>query len=237
MAGGTIGDVHYAHQSAIKFQEYAVKGADRGPGPLHRQGQELQADRLAAAGPGRPIRSSTTRSMGSPCGGRWPGSSSTGTRTCCRRTASLSPRPNWTLDEMLTSRQAPASRPGSTDFYPVGYPWRQLRDGGGQPAPLRGGVLQGDLRGGQDVHLDCCAVPADHQLVLRQHQGRPLRPPRRGGRRSSARARWPSSWVAWPASGAPWPTPPRAASSGRSTSSPRGPPASAGASSPSTSTR
>ena len=27
MAGGTIGDVHYAHQSNIKYQEYAAKGA------------------------------------------------------------------------------------------------------------------------------------------------------------------------------------------------------------------
>jgi ABC-type glycerol-3-phosphate transport system substrate-binding protein len=29
IAGGTIGDIHYAHQSNLKYQEYAVRGAAR----------------------------------------------------------------------------------------------------------------------------------------------------------------------------------------------------------------
>ena len=51
-AGGTGADLHYAHTSNLKHQEYAVKGVARS-WTATSPGQELQAERLDAPRPGR----------------------------------------------------------------------------------------------------------------------------------------------------------------------------------------
>ena len=96
MAGGTIGDVHYAHQSAIKFQEYAVKGVAIALDPYIAKDKNFKLDRLAGQRPRTPTRSSTTRSTASPSGARWPGSSSTGTSDMLKKTGIPEPTPDWT---------------------------------------------------------------------------------------------------------------------------------------------
>ncbi|HEX2514663.1 MAG TPA: extracellular solute-binding protein [Chloroflexota bacterium] len=121
MAGGTIGDVHYAHQSAIKFQEYAVKGAAVALDPYIAKDKNFKlTDWPQRAQDAYKIIDNKV--YGLSVRGQVAWLFLYWNKDLLQKNSIPEPNPNWTLDEMLNHARR-LQQQGSTDFYPVGYSW------------------------------------------------------------------------------------------------------------------
>jgi ABC-type glycerol-3-phosphate transport system substrate-binding protein len=121
MAGGTIGDVHYAHQSAIKFQEYAVKGAAVALDPYIAKDKNFKlADWPQRAQEAYKIIDNKV--YGLSVRGQVAWLFLYWNKDLLQKNSIPEPTPNWTLDDLVTHAKR-LQQPGSTDFYPVGYSW------------------------------------------------------------------------------------------------------------------
>jgi multiple sugar transport system substrate-binding protein len=121
MAGGTIGDVHYAHQSAIKFQEYAVKGAAVALDPYIAKDKNFKLD----AWPQRAqeaYKIIDNKVFGLSVRGQVSWLFLYWNKDLLQKNSIAEPTPSWTLDDLITAAKK-LQQPGSTDFYPVGYSW------------------------------------------------------------------------------------------------------------------
>jgi multiple sugar transport system substrate-binding protein len=121
MAGGAIGDVHYAHQSNIKMQEYAVKGAAIpldpfiGKDKTFRLGDYPQRAREA-------MRIIDNKVFALPVRGQVAWLFLYWNRDLLRKAGVQEPAPNWTLDDLVGAARR-LQQPGGSGFYPVGYSW------------------------------------------------------------------------------------------------------------------
>jgi ABC-type glycerol-3-phosphate transport system substrate-binding protein len=121
MAGGTIGDVHYAHQSNIKMQEYAVKGAAVSLDPFIGKDKTFKlSDYPQRAQEAMKIIDNKVFAL--PVRGQVAWLFLYWNRELLRKAGVQEPTPSWTLDDMLAAAKR-LQQPGNSDFYPVGYAW------------------------------------------------------------------------------------------------------------------
>ena len=121
MAGGTIGDVHYAHQSAIKFQEYAVKGAALPLDPFIAKDKNFKLSDWPQRAQ-EAYKIIDNKIFGLSVRGQVSWMFLYWNREMLRRAGVAEPTPNWTLDDMVAAARRLA-QPGNADFFPVGYTW------------------------------------------------------------------------------------------------------------------
>ncbi|MGH2370283.1 MAG: ABC transporter substrate-binding protein, partial [Chloroflexota bacterium] len=121
MAGGTIGDIHYAHQSNIKMQEYAVKGAAVALDPFIAKDKNFKlTDWPQRAQEAMKIIDNKVFAL--PVRGQVAWLFLYWNRDMLQKNGVPEPTPNWTLDELVTQAKK-LQQPGSTEFFPVGYSW------------------------------------------------------------------------------------------------------------------
>ncbi len=181
MAGGTIGDVHYAHQSAIKFQEYAVKGAAVALDSYIAKDKNFKlTDWPQRAQDAYKIIDNKV--YGLSVRGQVAWLFLYWNKDLLQKNSIPEPTPNWTLDEMLThARRLQQAR--QHGLLPRGLLLGQLRERQWPTCAASGGSSSRRRPARARPAPWICPVPAGHQVVLRQHQGRPVRPRGRGGRR------------------------------------------------------
>ena len=123
IVGGTIGDVHYAHQSNIKFQEYAVKGVAVALDPFIAKDKNFKytdwPQRAQEA-----LKVVDNKVFGLPVRGQVAWMFIYWNRDMLKRTGVPEPTPNWTLDDLLTNaRKLQQGMTGTAEFHPVAYSW------------------------------------------------------------------------------------------------------------------
>jgi multiple sugar transport system substrate-binding protein len=123
MAGGTIGDVHYAHQSNIKYQEYAVRGAAMNLDPYIAKDKNFKLtdwpQRAQEA-----MKVVDNKVFGLPVRGQVAWLFIYWNRDMLNRAGVPEPNPNWTLDDLVTNaRRLQQAITGVPEFHPVGYSW------------------------------------------------------------------------------------------------------------------
>lgn len=121
MAGGSIGDVHYAHQSNIKFQEYAVKGAAVALDPYIAKDRNFKytdwPQRAQEA-----LKIIDNEVFGLPVRGQVAWQFLYWNRDMLKKAGVQEPTPNWTHDDLINAAKR-LQQPGNSDFFPVGYSW------------------------------------------------------------------------------------------------------------------
>lgn len=120
MAGGTIGDVHYAHQSNIKFQQYAVQAAAVALDPLIGKDRAFKLSDWPQRAQDA-MKVVDGKVFGLPVRGQVAWQFLYYNRDMLRTAGIPEPTPDWTLDTLLQHARR-LQKPG-TDFYPVGNSW------------------------------------------------------------------------------------------------------------------
>lgn len=124
MAGGTIGDVHYAHQSNIKFQEYAVKGAAVAVDSFIAKDKIFKLSDWPQRAQ-EAMKVVDNKVFGLPVRGQVAWQFLYWNRDLVRKAGVAEPTPNWTHDDLIANarRIQQAVGTGTAEFYPVGYSW------------------------------------------------------------------------------------------------------------------
>jgi multiple sugar transport system substrate-binding protein len=119
MAGGTIGDIHYAHQSNIKMQEYAVKGVAV---PLDSFISKDKAFKYTSwpAKAQEAMKIIDNKVFALPVRGQVAWMFLYWNKDLLRKAGVPEPTPNWTLDEMVANANRLMGQAGS-DFYPIAH--------------------------------------------------------------------------------------------------------------------
>jgi multiple sugar transport system substrate-binding protein len=156
MAGGTIGDVHYAHQSAIKFQEYAVKGAAVALDPYIAKDKNFKLtdwpQRAQEA-----YKIIDNKVYGLSVRGQVAWMFLYWNRDMLKKNSIPEPTPDWTLDRLLTEAKK-LQQPGSTDFYPIAYPWGGFEVTVANARRFNGELLNPPNGAGTKAQLDSAPV-------------------------------------------------------------------------------
>ena len=124
MAGGTIGDIHYAHQSNIKFQEYAARGVAVPLDPYIAKDKGFKLgdwpQRAQEA-----MKVVDNKVFGLPIRGQVAWLFLYWNKDMLKREGIPEPTPNWTLDTLLENARKLQQQVGSStpDFHAVGYSW------------------------------------------------------------------------------------------------------------------
>ncbi|MDQ3702286.1 MAG: extracellular solute-binding protein, partial [Chloroflexota bacterium] len=123
MAGGTIGDIHYAHQSNIKMQEYAVKGAAVALDPFINKDKAFKlTDWPQRAQEAMKIIDNKVFAL--PVRGQVAWLFLYWNRDMLKKAGVPEPTPDWTLDDLLTNgKKLQQANSATAEFYPVGYSW------------------------------------------------------------------------------------------------------------------
>ncbi len=127
MAAGTLGDVYYAHQSNLKFQEYAVKGVALALDPFIAKDKAFKYTDWPPKAQ-EAMKIIDNKVYGLPIRGQVSWMFLYWNRDLLKKLSIPEPTPDWTLDDMITNAkkiQQAQGGPG-TDFYPIG-----LNMGGG----------------------------------------------------------------------------------------------------------
>jgi multiple sugar transport system substrate-binding protein len=126
MAGGTIGDVHYAHQSNIKYQEYAVKGAAVQLDPYMAKDKVFMQNDW----PQWPQRAHDAlkvvdgKVFGLPVRGQVAWMFLYWNRDMLKRAGVPEPTPSWTLDDLVReAKKLQEQNRSNSEFFAVGYSW------------------------------------------------------------------------------------------------------------------
>jgi ABC-type glycerol-3-phosphate transport system substrate-binding protein len=118
-AAGTAADLHYAHTSNLKHQEYAIKGI------------ALQLDTFISRDKNFKLSDWTPRAQdvmkiidgkvfGIPIRGQVSWQIMYWNKDLLRRNGVPEPTPNWTLDELIANARK-LLQPGNADFFPIAY--------------------------------------------------------------------------------------------------------------------
>lgn len=123
MAGGTIGDIHYAHQSNIKMQEYAVKGAALSLDPFIAKDKSFKySDWPQRAQEAMKVVENKVFAL--PVRGQVAWQFIYWNRDMLKKFGIAEPTPSWTHDDLIAAaKQVQQAMSGTPDFYPVGYSW------------------------------------------------------------------------------------------------------------------
>ncbi len=123
MAGGTIGDIHYAHQSQIKYQEYAKKNlAVAIDSYLAKDSETKLADWPQRAQDA--LKVIDGKVFGLPVRGQVAWMFIYWNRDMLKKAGIAEPTPDWTLDQMVeAAKKVQQSASWPAEFYPVGYSW------------------------------------------------------------------------------------------------------------------
>ncbi|MBI3971530.1 MAG: extracellular solute-binding protein [Chloroflexi bacterium] len=119
MASGTAADLHYAHTSNLKHQEYAIKGV------------ALQLDSFISKDKNFKLSDWPQRAQdvmkivdgkfyGLPIRGQVSWQFLFWNRDMLKRAGIPEPTPNWTLDDLIANAKK-LQQPGSSEFYPIAY--------------------------------------------------------------------------------------------------------------------
>ncbi|MGI8423033.1 MAG: ABC transporter substrate-binding protein [Chloroflexota bacterium] len=124
MAGGTIGDVHYAHQSNIKFQEYAVRGVAVALDPYIAKDKTFKLSDWPTRAQ-EAYKVVDNKVFGLSVRGQVAWQFIYWNIDMLKKAGVPEPTPNWTHDDLLSNARKVQQAVGSTtpDFYPVGYSW------------------------------------------------------------------------------------------------------------------
>ena len=119
MAAGTAADLHYAHTSNLKHQEYAIKGvALQLDGFISRDRAFKLSDWPQRAQDVMKIVDG--KFFGLPVRGQVSWQFLFWNRDMLARAGIPEPTPNWTLDELIANARK-LQQPGNADFYPIAY--------------------------------------------------------------------------------------------------------------------
>ena len=120
MAGGTIGDVHYAHQSNIKYQEYAAKGAASALDPFMAKDKNFKLTDWPTRAQ-EAMKVVDNKVFGLPVRGQVAWQFMYWNRDMLRKAGVPEPTPNWTHDDLITNARRVQQAIGATtaDFHPV----------------------------------------------------------------------------------------------------------------------
>jgi len=124
MAAGTIGDVHYAHQSNIKMQEYAVRGVALALDPFIAKDKSFKyGDWPQRSQEAMKVVDNKVYAL--PVRGQVAWQFIYWNRDMLKKASVPEPTPNWTHDDLLTNAKRVQQAIGSSTegFYPVGYSW------------------------------------------------------------------------------------------------------------------
>ena len=124
MAGGTIGDIHYAHQSNIKMQEYAVRGAAIPLDPFIAQDKSFKYTEWPQRAQ-EAMKVVDNKVFALPVRGQVAWMFMYWNRDMLKKAGVPEPTPNWTHDDLITNARRVQQAVGSTTegFFPVGYSW------------------------------------------------------------------------------------------------------------------
>ncbi len=121
LAGGTAGDIHYAHTSNMKYQEYAVKSVALALDPYISKDKNFKLDAWPARAQ-EAMKAVDSKVFGLPIRGQVAWLFLYWNRDMLNKNGIPEPTPDWTLDTMLQHARRLA-QPGNSEFAPVGYSW------------------------------------------------------------------------------------------------------------------
>lgn len=121
LAGGTAGDLHYAHTSNLKYQEYAVKGVAVPLDPFISKDKSFKLDAWPARAQ-EAMKVVDSKVFGLPIRGQVSWLFMYWNRDMLNKNGIPEPTPDWTMDIMLQHARR-LVQPGNSEFFPVGYSW------------------------------------------------------------------------------------------------------------------
>ncbi|HEX2037591.1 MAG TPA: extracellular solute-binding protein, partial [Chloroflexota bacterium] len=162
MAGGTIGDVYYAHQSNIKMQEYAVKGAALAlDGFIAKDKGFKLADWPQRAQEAMKIIENKVYAL--PVRGQVAWLFLYWNRDMLQKAGVAEPTPDWTLDDLLANaRKLQQANAGTPEFHAVGYSWGSFETAVANVRRFNGEFFSPPNGGGAKCTLDS---PACQQAI------------------------------------------------------------------------
>jgi multiple sugar transport system substrate-binding protein len=158
IAGGTIGDIHYAHQSNLKFQEYAVRGAATALDPFIARDKSFRygdwPQRAQEA-----MRVVDNKVFGLPVRGQVAWLFLYWNKDMLQKVGVPEPTPQWTLDTLLENARRVQQALGGSDphFHAVGYSWGSFETAVGHVRRFNGEFFSPPNGGGTRCTLDSAA--------------------------------------------------------------------------------
>jgi ABC-type glycerol-3-phosphate transport system substrate-binding protein len=154
MAGGTIGDIHYAHQSQIKYQEYAKKNlAVAIDSYLAKDSETKLADWPQRAQDA--LKVIDGKVFGLPVRGQVAWMFMYWNRDMLKTAGIAEPTPDWTLDQMVeAAKKVQQSKSWPAEFYPAGYTWGGFEQLVGNVRRFNGEVLSPENGPGTKAMMD-----------------------------------------------------------------------------------
>jgi multiple sugar transport system substrate-binding protein len=119
LASGTAGDVHYAHTSNLKYQEYAVKGVALDLDALIAKDKTLKLDAWPPKAQDA-LKVVDNKVFGLPIRGQVSWLFLYWNRDLLRKAGVAEPTPSWTLDDLVANAKK-LLQPGNPDFAPVAH--------------------------------------------------------------------------------------------------------------------
>lgn len=120
MAAGTIGDLHYAHTSNLKFQEYAVKGAAVALDPFIAKDKEFKLSDWPPRAQDV-MKVVDNKVYGLPVRGQVSWLFMYYNKDMLQKAGVPAPSPDWTIDDMI--QYARRLQQPDSDFFPIWTPW------------------------------------------------------------------------------------------------------------------
>lgn len=124
IAGGTVGDIHYAHESNIKYQEYAVKGVAVNIDPYVSKDKNFKLSDWPERGQAA-MKVVDNKLFGLPVRGQVAWMFIYWNQDMLKKLGMSEPTPNWTLDDLITNAKKVQQDLGQStpDFHAVAYSW------------------------------------------------------------------------------------------------------------------
>lgn len=154
MAGGTIGDIQYAHQSQIKYQEYAKKNlAVAIDSYLAKDSETKLTDWPQRAQDA--LKVIDGKVFGLPVRGQVAWMFMYWNRDMLKKAGIAEPTPDWTLEQMIeAAKKVKQSASWPEEFYPCGYSWGGFEQLVGNVRRFNGEVLDPGNGPGKKAMMD-----------------------------------------------------------------------------------
>jgi multiple sugar transport system substrate-binding protein len=118
IAGGTVGDVHYAHTSNLKYQEYSVKSVAVPIDSYIAKDKKFNLNDWNQRAQ-EVIKTVDNKAFGLPTRGQVSWLFLYWNRSILQKAGVPEPTPNWTLDDLITNAKKLTGGQFGSDFYPV----------------------------------------------------------------------------------------------------------------------
>jgi multiple sugar transport system substrate-binding protein len=118
IAGGTVGDVHYAHTSNIRYQEFAVKGVAAPLDSYVAKDKKFNINDWNQRAQ-ETMKVVDNKIFGLPTRGQVSWLFLYWNRDILKKAGVPEPTPNWTLDDLITNAKKLLGGQFGSDFYPV----------------------------------------------------------------------------------------------------------------------